>query len=51
MEFASEMMIKSAKKGLKISEVPINFYKDKRGKKSNLRTIRDGIRHLKIIMK
>ena len=32
-------------------EVPINFYRDKRNKKSNLKTIRDGIRHLKIILK
>lgn len=51
MEFASEMIIKSVKKGLKIIEIPINFYKDKRNKKPHLRTIKDGIRHLKIILK
>ena len=51
MEYASEMIIKAVKANLKIKEVPINFYKDKRNKKPHLRTIRDGIRHLKIIIK
>lgn len=51
MEFASEMIIKAAKKQLKIKEVPINFYKDKRNHKAHLNTIKDGIRHLKIILK
>lgn len=50
MEYASEMIIKAAKANLKIKEIPINFYKDKRNKKPHLRTIRDGIRHLKIII-
>lgn len=50
MEFASEMIIKAKKNNLKIIEIPINFYKDKRNTKSNLRTIRDGIRHLKVIL-
>ena len=50
MEFASEMIIKASKKSLNIEEVPINFYKDRRNKKSNLKTIRDGIRHLKLIL-
>ena len=50
MEFASEMMIKAAKKNMKIVEVSINFYKDKREGKGNLRTIRDGLRHLKVIL-
>lgn len=49
MEFASEMIIKAKLNNLKIKEIPINFYKDKRGKKSNLNTIRDGLRHAKII--
>ena len=51
MEFASEMIIRASKKDLKIVEIPINFYKDKRNKKSNLRTIRDGIQHIKLILK
>lgn len=51
MEYASEMLIKAAKNNLKIKEITINFYKDKRGRKPHLNTIRDGIRHLIIIMK
>lgn len=51
MEFATELIIKARKNNLKIAEVPINFYKDKRNRKSHLRTVRDGIRHLKIIIK
>ena len=50
MEYASEMIIKAVKANLKIKEIPINFYKDKRSKKPHLRTIRDGLRHLKIIL-
>lgn len=50
MEYASEMIIKAKKNNLKIIEVPIDFYKDGRGKSSHLNTIRDGIRHFKLIM-
>ena len=49
MELASEMLIKAKQANLKIKEIPINFYRDKRNRKSHLRTIRDGIRHFKII--
>lgn len=49
MEYATEMLIKAKKSGLKIKEVPINFYKDKRKKSSHLNTVRDGIRHFKVI--
>lgn len=51
MEYASEMIIKARKNELKICEVPINLYKDGRGEKSHLNTIKDGIRHMKIILK
>ena len=51
MEFASEMLIKAAKKKKKIEEIPINFYKDKRNSKPHLKTLQDGVRHLKIILK
>ena len=37
MEFASEMIIKAKLNNLKIKEIPINFYKDKRKHKSNLK--------------
>ena len=50
MELASEMLIKAAKQNLKIKETPIRFYKDKRNKKSHLRTVRDGFRHLRILL-
>lgn len=51
MEYASEMIIKAKIGELKIAEVPINLYKDGRDKPSNLHTIRDGVRHLNIIIK
>lgn len=51
MEFASEMLIKATKAKLKIEEIPINFYKDKRNSKPHLKTLQDGVRHLKIILK
>jgi len=45
MEFASEMIVKAAKAGLTLKEIPCNLYKDKRDGKSHLRPIRDGFRH------
>lgn len=51
MEYATEMIIKAQKANLKIVEVGINFYKDGRNRKSHLEPLRDGIRHLKIILK
>lgn len=50
MEYASEMIIKAALNNLKIAEVPITLYKDGRLGPSHLRTFRDGIRHLKILL-
>lgn len=50
MEFASEMIIKAGVLKLKIKEISINFYKDKRDKKPHLRTWRDGWRHLKFML-
>lgn len=50
MEYASEMIIKAKKANLKITEIPINFYKDKRKRKPHLNTIRDGLRHIKLIV-
>lgn len=51
MEYASEMIVKAKKADLKICEVPINFYKDGRTRAPHLNTLRDGIRHLKLIVK
>ena len=49
MEYASEMIIKAKESGLKMTELPINFYRDGRDGKSHLRTVEDGIRHFKVI--
>lgn len=51
MEYASEMVVESVKNSLKIAEVPITLYKDGRTKKSHLRTVRDGMRHLIYLIK
>ena len=49
MEYASEMIIKAKINDLKILEVPTRLRKDLRGKKSHMRTIRDGFRHVILI--
>jgi len=36
-EYASEMVLKAARVGLKISEVPVKFYKDRDGRESHLK--------------
>lgn len=51
MEYATEMLIKASKNNLKVCEIPIDFYKDGREGVSHLNTIRDGIRHFKILLK
>lgn len=51
MEYASEMIIKSKINGLKMCEVPTILRKDLRNRKPHLRTIRDGFRHLFLILK
>jgi len=48
MEFASEMIIKAIICGLKIKEIPINYYK--RLGHSKLRSITDGCRHLRFML-
>ena len=48
MEFASEMIIKAAKKNLIISEIPID-YRERIGE-SKLRSLNDGWRHLRFIL-
>lgn len=50
MEYASEMIIKAKINHLKILEVSTNLRRDLRNKKSHLRTIRDGFRHLFLIL-
>jgi len=50
MEFASEMIIKATLFGLRITQVPIHFHKDARGRPPHLRTFRDGWRHLRFML-
>jgi glycosyltransferase involved in cell wall biosynthesis len=50
MELASEIVIRSSKAGLRITEVPTTLSKDGRDRKSHLRPWRDGIRHAGLII-
>ena len=52
MEFASELIIKAASKGLKISQHHIAYLVDSRpkGRKPHLRPWRDGWRHLRLMI-
>ncbi len=50
MEFASEMVIKAAQRGLRIEEVPIHFHADQRNRAPHLRSFHDGWRHLQLMM-
>jgi len=51
MEFATEMVGAFARAKEKICEVPIVLRCDKRSGKSHLRTIPDGLRHLRLIIR
>jgi glycosyltransferase involved in cell wall biosynthesis len=48
MEFASEMVIRAARRGVPISEIPIELHP--RGGESKLSPFRDGWRHLKLML-
>lgn len=50
MEYASEMIIKASINNLSLLEVSTILRKDLRNKKPHLRTIRDGFRHLYLIL-
>lgn len=50
MEFVGEMIIKAGLHKLKIIEIPIKLYKDKRSKKPHLRTWSDGWRNLRYML-
>ena len=50
MEFASEMVVKSALIGLRITEVPTTLSPDGRSRPPHLRTWRDGWRHLRFLL-
>jgi glycosyltransferase involved in cell wall biosynthesis len=50
MEFASEMIVRAALRGLSIAEVPTTLYPDRRSRRPHLRTWRDGWRHLRFLL-
>lgn len=50
MEFASEMVVKSAQAGLVIAEVPTTLSPDGRDRPPHLNTWRDGWRHLRFLL-
>ena len=50
MEFASEMVIRSAMAGFRVANVPIKLRRDGRDRRPHLRTWRDGWRHLRFML-
>ncbi|HEY0158833.1 MAG TPA: glycosyltransferase family 2 protein [Thermoanaerobaculia bacterium] len=50
MEFASEMVVKSALLGLRVTEVPTTLSPDGRSRRPHLRSWRDGWRHLRFML-
>jgi hypothetical protein len=50
MEFASEFVIKAAKLGAHMTEVPITLWPDRRGRPPHLRSLNDGWRHLRFML-
>lgn len=51
MEFGPETTIRARQVNLKVAEVPITYYPDKRGRKSSLKQWRDGFRDISFILK
>lgn len=50
MEFASEMILKAARKRMNVVEVPIKYYPRDEESDAKLRTFRDGWRHLRFLL-
>ena len=50
MEFASEMILRSAQAGQVIAQTPVRLRRDGRNRKPHLRPLRDGLRHVKTIL-
>jgi glycosyltransferase involved in cell wall biosynthesis len=50
MEFALELLVKAARLGARIAEIPVTLWPDKRGRPSHLRSFRDGWRHLRFLL-
>lgn len=49
MEFATELIAEAAREKIRMKQVPVRLRKCKFARKSKLRTIRDGVRHLRYI--
>jgi glycosyltransferase involved in cell wall biosynthesis len=50
MEFASEMVVKATRFGLRMAEIPTTLSPDGRSRAPHLRTWRDGWRHLRFLL-
>jgi len=50
MEFASESLVKAAKLGARITEIPITARPDNRTRPPHLRSFQDGWRHLRFLL-
>ena len=50
MEYASEMIVAAANAGLRMTSVPTTLSVDGRTGKPHLRTVRDGLRHLSVLL-
>src|SRR2546425_12707944 len=50
MEFASEFVVKAATMGVRMTEIPVTLWPDKRGRPPHLRSFRDGWRHLRFLL-
>jgi len=50
MEFATEVVVKAASRGVEIAEVPVTLRPDGRSRAPHLRRWRDGWRHLRFMM-
>jgi len=50
MEFATEMVASAAHQRLRMTEIPVVLYPDKRNRPPHLRSFRDGWRHLRFIL-
>ena len=51
MEFAAEMIAKFAHSGASIAQTPVVLHRDRRERRPHLRTVRDGFRHLWLILR
>jgi hypothetical protein len=50
MELASEMVMRAAQEGLRLTEIPTTLKKDGRDRPPHLRSFRDGWRHLRFML-